>query len=174
MCDYSLQTVPNRLAREGEDLVTHRFDSGSIGLASPVDLLLDRESKRTFWAALKAFFGWADTPPVPAVCIPPGTALLLKDIPKRLQRELGVTAAEIVVSTHCETAPAHRDSVRFRNGGEILLQRLATGQRVRVLAFNRNPEDGVDDLFERSTLQLTYVLTSLDAEPVPVQSHHSR
>ena len=35
MCDYSLMAVPNRLAQEGEDLVTHRFPTGSLGLASP-------------------------------------------------------------------------------------------------------------------------------------------
>src|ERR1035438_785449 len=38
MCDYSLYEFPNRLAREGEELVTYRFPSGSMGLASPVEL----------------------------------------------------------------------------------------------------------------------------------------
>ena len=38
MCDYSLMAVPNRLAREGEELVAHRFPTGSLGLASPSDL----------------------------------------------------------------------------------------------------------------------------------------
>ncbi len=38
MCDYSLMAVPNRLAQEGEELVMHRFPTGSLGLASPVDL----------------------------------------------------------------------------------------------------------------------------------------
>ena len=38
MCDYSLMAVPNRLAQEGEELVTHRFPTGSLGLASPPDL----------------------------------------------------------------------------------------------------------------------------------------
>ena len=38
MCDYSLMNVPNRLAREQEDLVAHRFPTGSLGLASPKDL----------------------------------------------------------------------------------------------------------------------------------------
>ena len=39
MCDYSLQGLPNRLAGEGEQLVTHRFPTQSIGLASPWKLL---------------------------------------------------------------------------------------------------------------------------------------
>ena len=35
MCDYSLQGIENRLAKEGEVLVVHRFYSGSKGLTSP-------------------------------------------------------------------------------------------------------------------------------------------
>jgi hypothetical protein len=35
MCDYSLAHYPNRLAVEGEQLVVHRFSSGTVGLASP-------------------------------------------------------------------------------------------------------------------------------------------
>jgi len=31
MCDYSLMIVPNRLAIEGEDLVAHKFQSGTTG-----------------------------------------------------------------------------------------------------------------------------------------------
>jgi hypothetical protein len=164
MCDYSLQTVPNQL-------LTYRFATGSIGLASPSDVSLARDSKRTFWTALKAFFNWGDTQPVVAVCIAPGTALLLKDIPKRLQRELDVSAAELVVSTHSRTAPAHRDSIRFGNGREILLQKLVTGQRVRVLAFSQDTGSDPTDLLEHSTLQLTCVLTSLESEPTPVSAH---
>ena len=38
MCDYSLMAVPNRLAQEGEELVAHRFPTGSMGLASPADV----------------------------------------------------------------------------------------------------------------------------------------
>ena len=38
MCDYSLMAVPNRLAKEGEELVSHRFPTGSVGFASPGDL----------------------------------------------------------------------------------------------------------------------------------------
>ena len=38
MCDYSLMVIPNRLAQEGEELVTHRFWTGSLGFASPLDM----------------------------------------------------------------------------------------------------------------------------------------
>jgi hypothetical protein len=34
MCDYSLMAIPNRLAASGEELVVHRFEAGTVGLAS--------------------------------------------------------------------------------------------------------------------------------------------
>jgi hypothetical protein len=34
MCDYSLMMVRNRLAVEGEELVVHKFKSGSVGLVA--------------------------------------------------------------------------------------------------------------------------------------------
>ena len=60
MCDYSLMAVPNRLAQQGEELVAHRFPTGSLGLASPCDLkrIADAPApaRRNFWNALKDFF----------------------------------------------------------------------------------------------------------------------
>ena len=55
MCDYSLMAVPNRLAQEGEELVTHRFPTGSLGLASPANLkhvACPPAAPRTFWNVL--------------------------------------------------------------------------------------------------------------------------
>jgi hypothetical protein len=140
MCDYSLMNVPNRLAREGEELATYRFGSGSLGLVSQLDLLSDSppptSSHRTFWSMLKDFFD----PPMamPAVCVPPGARLALMDIPKRLQIEHRIGTAEEVTFTQLTVAAnAYRDAVRFSNGREILLQRLDVGQRVRVLALDQ-------------------------------------
>ena len=138
MCDYSLMAVPNRLAHEGEDLVAHRFPTGSLGLASPADLKRAAEpcpkSRTTFWRAIVEFFDPPETRPVAAVCIPPGARLVLQDIPIRLQEELGVGPVEEVTFTEL-TAAAHsyRDAVRFANGRELRLQELREGQRVRVL-----------------------------------------
>lgn len=77
MCDYSLCGLPTRLAVEGEELVVHRFHSGSVGLASPTDLRpaerpLPR-ARRSFWEQIKSLFEnpW-DSPFVMAVCVPPG------------------------------------------------------------------------------------------------------
>lgn len=138
MCDYSLMAVPNRLAREGEDLVAHRFPTGSLGLASPADLKQATEPRlpcrKSFWRRMAEFFDPPRTEPVPAVCIPPGARLQLQDIPARMQQELAVGPAEEVTFTQISAAVnSYRDAVRFRNGREVRLQELREGQRVKVL-----------------------------------------
>jgi len=145
MCDYSLHTYPNRLAVDGEDLVVHRFGAGSLGLASPVDLVpvisAARAAHGTQWARIKAWFlgrnpRWEAEKRVPAVCIPPYARLVLQDVPKSLQRELNVGEVEevqfIEITAEVNT---YRDAVRFKNGRQALLQQLREGQRVRVLSI---------------------------------------
>jgi hypothetical protein len=139
MCDYSLMSIPNRLAREGEELLTHRFETGCIGLASPSDLHPNPPTpeSRTFWSMVKEFLIPSETP-VPAVCIPPGASLRLMDISSKLQRELAIGPAEAVTFTERTAAEySYRDAVRFSNGREILLQDLREGQRVRVLTLGQ-------------------------------------
>ena len=116
MCDYSLAGISNRLAVEGEQLVVHRFSTDSLGLASPCPSPL---SKGT-----------------PAVCIPPGARLRLRDIPQDLQLRFSLNATEEVIFVQ-QSAEAYRyrDAVRFQNGREILLQRLVCGQQVEVLSL---------------------------------------
>jgi hypothetical protein len=144
MCDYSLHTFPNRLAADGEDLVVHRFAAGSLGLASPADLgpVISAADSRNFWswARLKQWFHgqnlrWEAQNRIPAVCVPPGARLIVRDIPKSLQRELGVSQIEEVVfiQTTAEVN-TYRDAIRFDNRRQILLQELREGQRVRVLS----------------------------------------
>jgi len=140
MCDYSLMSIPNRLAKEGEELITHRFDTCCIGLASPPDLQSDpnpvAHQSRGYWSIVKEFLNPPATKPVPAVCIPPGASLELMDIPKRLQREFDIEPTEEVTFTQLTAAAnTYRDAVRFSNGRQILLQRLNVGQHVRVLTL---------------------------------------
>lgn len=172
MCDYSLNSVPNRLAREGEELFVHRFITGSIGLASHIDsdsdLATTLPPKRTFWSALGEFFGRLDSHPTVAVCVPPGATLLVKDISERLQCELDVALAEIVVFTQLLGSRTHRDAIRFRNGNEILLQRLVPGQRVRVLALSGEEPERPED----ADLQFTCTLEPLVPSRVPDFSLH--
>ena len=138
MCDYSLMAVPNRLAREGEDLVAHRFPTGSLGLASPADLEQATEPRvtcrKSLWRRVAEFFDPPRAEPVPAVCIPPGARLQLQDISARMQQDLAVGPAEEVVFTQISAAAnSYRDAVRFGNGRVVRLQELREGQRVRVL-----------------------------------------
>jgi hypothetical protein len=149
MCDYSLHVYPNRLAVDGEELVVHRFGGASLGLASPSDLhpVINASSceaaakKPWSWTAIKEWFNanrpqWQPDKRTPAVCVPPGARLVLKDIPKGLQRELGIGESEEVkfveISAEVNT---YRDAIRFKNGRQLLLQALREGQRVTVLSL---------------------------------------
>lgn len=144
MCDYSLHTFPNRLAVDGEVLVVHRFAAGSLGLASPADLgpVISATNDTSFWSRsrIKSWFqGYGRRREaqdrIPAVCVPPGARLMVRNIPKRLQRELGVSETEEVVfiETTAEVN-SYRDAIRFQNSRQVLLQELREGQRVRVLS----------------------------------------
>lgn len=125
MCDYSLMSIPNRLARESEELVVERFSTGSMGFASP------STQCRGWWERLKDFF---NPGPRVAVCIPPGARLALRDIPQQLRSEWHVNEVEEVTFTQLSANVNHyRDAVRFGNGKEVLLQRLRSGQHARVL-----------------------------------------
>jgi hypothetical protein len=164
MCDYSLHVYPNRLAAEGEELVVHRFGGASLGLASPSDLRpvitmnsCDPTSKKPWsWTAIKEWF-LVTSPPgqpdkrTPAVCVPPGARLLLKDIPKSLQRELGIGEVEEVkfveISAEVNT---YRDAVHFNNSRQLLLQALREGQRVTVLSLT--PKEGEESSFSSEPL----------------------
>ena len=111
MCDYSLYTLHSRLATECEQLVVHRFQTGSVGLASPSDLMT-------------------------AVCIPPGARLFLRDIPEPLKIQFGLQSEEeVIFEQRSFEARTHRDVVRFANGSQLSLQRLQEGQRVDVISL---------------------------------------
>jgi hypothetical protein len=129
MCDYSLAEVRTRLATEGEDLTVYRFPTGTLGFTSPAEL--EQRSELRGWRS------WFSPRQVPcAVCIPPGAQLVLRDIPARLQSGLGLGLEEEVVFVQTGMdAGRHRDAVRFRNNQELLLQRLAEGQRARVVSL---------------------------------------
>jgi hypothetical protein len=138
MCDYSLMAVPNRLAREGEELVMHRFPTGSLGLASPDDVRLASEPRapapQTVWQKVRAFFDPPAAQAVCAVCIPPGTHLLVYDIPARQQSLWGLCGEEEAVFTQISAmANTYRDALRFPGGREVRLQDLREGMKVRVM-----------------------------------------
>lgn len=144
MCDYSLMAVSNRLGQEGEELVVHRFYTGSLGLASAAELNRPASSivtKKTFWALVKEFFSLPPVDTVCAVCIPPGASLELQGISERLQRDLGVGPIERVTFTQiAANSNSYRDAVRFENHRELLLQELREGARVKVLDLSMAEE----------------------------------
>ena len=147
MCDYSLCGIPNRLATEREELVVYRFSTGSIGMASVADLRVCEEirkavPRKTFWQAVKAFFeepSQVATPP--AVCIPPGARLMVRNIPEDLQRRFRIGQEEAVVFTQLSSEfNSYRDAIRFRGDREVRLQDLREGMPVQVLSLENASE----------------------------------
>jgi hypothetical protein len=142
MCDYSLCGIPNRLAIDGEQLVVHRFSTGAMGLASLADLamherLQEAAPKKTFSQRLKSFFAGSDRPePIPAVCVPPGAQLFVKNIPPDLRHRHSVNQEEEAVFTQLSAeVNTYRDAIRFYNGSLVRLQGLHEGMPVRVLSL---------------------------------------
>jgi hypothetical protein len=142
MCDYSLMHVPNRLAADGEVLMTYKFPNGSIGLATTAEVRAARPTSCQCRPGIRSLLReWLciapKLPVVCAVCIPPGARLRLYGIPEDVQRTEGVSAREEVMFTEVTMAENHyRDAVRFGNGREILLQKLGPGVGTQVLSVS--------------------------------------
>lgn len=157
MCDHSLMNIPNRLATEGEVLMTHKFPSGSIGLASPEDVRNSRVSVPNvptgFWGTLRAWVaGSTGRPSVPAVCIPPGARVRLYGVPEPTQRILDVGPREEVIFTQNTAAwNQFRDAVRFKNGRVALLQEVGEDVGVQVLSLSLAESNNEPVGVERST-----------------------
>lgn len=142
MCDYSLMSLRNRLAECGEELMVHRFEFGTTGLATASDVCEEIRCKsepvRGFRARLERFL---NPPPdsCTVICIPPGARLLLCDIPEKMQRKLRLQSPmQEVVFIQLDKRD-YRDAIRFANGRELSLQKLNEGQRVRVIALSSEP-----------------------------------
>jgi hypothetical protein len=140
MCDYSLYSIQNRLAEQGEELVLHKFETGSVGFASAPDLLRFEAAKEkessSFWSAMR---DWLLLPPrtwrLPAICVPPGTRLLITDIPQVIQKSLCIQASEIVVFTELHSRTySYRDALLLPNATRVLLQDLPEGIHALVLS----------------------------------------
>jgi hypothetical protein len=144
MCDYSLQGLPNRLAVAGEQLVTHRFSTGSIGMASPYDIAAASRPKlqncesRGWWAAVLSWFSpQMELDQVPAVCIPPGARLRMNRVPEQMQRNHALRPVEEVGFVQLSAdAYRYRDAIRFDNGCQVVLQTLAEGIPFEVLSLD--------------------------------------
>jgi hypothetical protein len=154
MCDYSLEGLPNRLAVVQEQLVTHRFRTGSVGMASAYDIAAANHRKAQdcdsggWWAAVKRWFNpEMEVDRVPAVCIPPGARLRMSRVPEQMQRRHGLRSVENVTFVQLSAdAYRYRDAIRFDNGSLLVLQTLAAGMPFEVLSLDvdeREPEPAV-------------------------------
>ena len=137
MCDYSLMMIDNRLAVEGENLVAHRFKSGSVGLVSMVDFTKWQLRPRGgLWQRCKECFS-SRSEPAPVVCIPPGARLRLQSVPQSLRDRFGLGASEVATFTQISAdVNWHRDALRFSNKATVLLQALPEGQSLKVLGLS--------------------------------------
>jgi len=134
MCDYSLYTIENRLAEQGEVLIVHRFHSGSKGLTSP-EYLKRAERPKGLMAALKRMF--AAQSEECAVCIPDGAKLMLHGSSTVLQKVHGFSASEAVTFRQLSAnAATYRDAIEFENGVRLCLQDLEEGQTVEILTLS--------------------------------------
>jgi len=137
MCDYSLMMVRSRLAVEGEELVAHKFQSGSVGLVSGPDFNTWLSRKPVgFWQRLKGWLSSAEEP-APVVCIPPGAQLQVGGISRSLRKQFNLREFEEATFTETSAEPRwRRDALCFANGSILVLRLLPEGQRLRVLRLS--------------------------------------
>ncbi|HZS56547.1 MAG TPA: hypothetical protein VFA65_19225 [Bryobacteraceae bacterium] len=138
MCDYSLYAIPNRLAEDGERVALYRFGTGTIGFASCGDVQSNQTRQRgwkKFCSEMKALLLPRRCPGVPAVCMPPGTRLLMSNIPVEIQRVHGMHSGDAVVATEISSRSySYRDALILPNGKCVLLQELPEGLEALVLS----------------------------------------
>jgi hypothetical protein len=138
MCDYSLMMVPNRLAVEGEELVAHKFQSGTTGFVSSSDFSTWKAERRakSLWQRLRVCFA-STAEPAPVVCIPPGARLRVETAPESLSGSSHSGSSELATFTQLSAeANQHRDALCFDDGAIVRLAMLAEGQRVKLLRLS--------------------------------------
>jgi hypothetical protein len=101
MCDYSLEMYQSRPARQGEEYVSNKFPSGSVGFVCRGDQSV-------------------------AICMACDTELRLAHISPLVQEQAQVGETEVVTFVQLD-GPLHRDAIRFRNGRVLSLQALGPG-----------------------------------------------
>ncbi len=147
MCDYSLYVFRNRLARDGEEVIAYRFSTGCTGFAGVLDVSAQPSPKPHLgicWPQLKSWFFPRRHDGPTAVCVPPGATVRLDPVESKLRMRLGLEESEDAVFIQVtDDEFSYRDGLRFRNGRQILLQELRTGQRVRIRSIGG--ESGAQD-----------------------------
>jgi hypothetical protein len=110
MCDYSLESFARRDAKSGDQLRTEKLSGfGSVGLVAP------------------------DAPQT-AVCLRPGTKLIVSGIPALLQRAWNVGAVAVASFEQRDALGRYRDGVRFdaKDHRFVLFQEFPVGVEISV------------------------------------------
>lgn len=147
MCDYSLYTVKNRLACESDDLVLHRFDTGSLGFCANAELQneINRSSLARGWAGFLRWVFPRRRCGLTAVCIPPGARLLISEVPVAAKPFWGGLEKQFINFTQLsERSYAYRDALRLPHGETVLLQKLPEGLRATVMALTPEAEEAFE------------------------------
>ena len=148
MFDCLALSFRNRLAQTGELLVTYRFENGTIGFASAdeVDALeanVDRKNPG-FWSVVGGLFPKQENRPAPVtiVCIPPGSRLVVSQLPAGSTQSALFTPLDEMTFIELETSQQrYRGAFRLRSGGILLLQCVEEGVCFRVISTElREPE----------------------------------
>jgi hypothetical protein len=131
MCDYSLEEYLSRDARIADHLVTRRFKKyDSIGLVDPQLSNV-------------------------AVCLRPGTELLLSGIPQLFQEQFGVGTVAQATFEQRELPPkrvSHRDGVRFRDSNKfVLLQDM--DEKVGVTVLTIPAKEPIDTVVKKKSVE---------------------
>lgn len=108
MCDYSLEMYRSRPATKGEEYVTSRFPSGSIGFIAAGE-------------------------PHTAICMACDTRLVLSNLSIEMRQRLNSGDPEARVTFIRIDSSAYRDGVRFADGTEMSLQQLGPGVTASVV-----------------------------------------
>lgn len=148
MCDYSLNEVRSRLAIEREWLVTYRFPTGTIGLASRLEVQRDEADlsqgvRTSWWSTFKDCVRPVHkSRDVGAVCIPPGARLRMYCFSDPTIQDLHIQPVMDVVFAQLSALEyQYRDAIDLRNGRTILMQKLPEGIHFEVLSMgSENPE----------------------------------
>jgi hypothetical protein len=127
MCDYSLHSVKSRPAKVGDKLVTHNFNTGTLGFATPEDCTT-------------------------AVCVLPGAELVFSEEvvccrPRGLlwwKRARMNYWMAIFRQVNTDERCIHHDALEFPDGQIVLLTSLYEGQEATVLQLPAQPKTATE------------------------------
>jgi hypothetical protein len=141
MRDYSLSELPVPLAVEGDELVVQRLAGGSAELVRLSDLQSGEPVRRWVYGPSlwdRAMRSVQRCPPqfqrVPAIYVPPGADVILKNIPVDLRQRFGIEEEEGAKLASAEPH-ADPDAVEFHNECRLPLRDLPDGMRLELLSL---------------------------------------